>query len=606
MLIFFSILKSEEDFKIEANLGYNFFINNGNFNNFKGLIDCGQYSNGGGNGLSYGIGAKYRIDENISIEIPLNLINASLNMNHINSFYSRDLITNQVVTATAQTNLDSKITFLNISPSFNYRISQNLIQSNLFVKFSPYILLPINGSFVQSESIVSPNNAVFIDNNGLKSQFRNITNSDFSTLQTIFGVGLGFQNIIVLDKNFCFTQEIGYNKSFNNLLSDANWKIDFIRIKLGVEYKFTKSEKIIEPIIEKKVLKVDSIIQEIVVKKEIPKIEPKYIKIKEAKFKELKYTELVTLKSKIPIYNLFFESKTDKLLDTNDNGKNFYSNNQILGNIKDLEFSRTTNTNYLITIFLNKNDKYSEELFAKRSQKIRNLFDKFNITTQSIIFKSDFLKTVAEEIENANKVDIVFDQDNFFSENITNRNVSGVLELDLEKNTQSSIFINSDFTNYIETGNRNHIEIPFNIKNRILNNTHKIIIKSEDSLEYTYTIDDLSNAIKIKEIDIINYELILLFDFNSSELSIQNKQILEQFSKIVQGKELEILGSTDNTGDAKINGELSLLRAKVVGDCFKSFNLNIKTSLKTIEDKYPENFPQGKILNRSVKIKVIK
>ncbi|MCX6147892.1 MAG: hypothetical protein NTW25_11700 [Candidatus Kapabacteria bacterium] len=191
ILLNFGNLKSQEGFKIESKLGYNFFINNGNFSNFKGLIDCGTYTNGIGNGINYEIGTSFKLNDQVNISLNLNFIKANLNLNHNNVFLSRDLINNNVITTTAITNLDSKIDFINIIPKLRYKIPQLFIKSELFFSFEPFIMIPLNGSFQQSETIESPSNAVFIDNNGLKTQSRIITSSDFQTLQNVYGIGFG-------------------------------------------------------------------------------------------------------------------------------------------------------------------------------------------------------------------------------------------------------------------------------------------------------------------------------------------------------------------------------------------------------------------------------
>ncbi|MCX6147893.1 MAG: OmpA family protein [Candidatus Kapabacteria bacterium] len=362
-------------------------------------------------------------------------------------------------------------------------------------------------------------------------------------------------------------------------MKDVNWKIDYFSLKLGIDYKFSKSDKPLIPFNDEKVKTVIDTIKLISeVKKDEPKPETKFLKIKSAKFKELNYFENIKPKSHIPIYNLFFEKKSDKILETNEELKLFYTNSQIFGNLKDLEqLNFIENVNYEVIIYLDKNENYSDELFKKRTLVLLNMFEKYNIKSKNIKFKSEILNSIAEEIENYDKVNLNFIQTKYFGLNVIKKNINGILEIELEKNTQSPIFINSDFVNYIETSNRNNIEIPFNINDRIVSN----------------------------EIDLNNFEFLLLFEFNSSELNDRNISILNQFVQLAKNKEIEIIGSADNIGDSKVNEEIAISRANVVGNYINNNSTNIKTNIKTIQNKYPEDFPQGRILNRSVKIKII-
>jgi outer membrane protein OmpA-like peptidoglycan-associated protein len=117
------------------------------------------------------------------------------------------------------------------------------------------------------------------------------------------------------------------------------------------------------------------------------------------------------------------------------------------------------------------------------------------------------------------------------------------------------------------------------------------------------SLDQIEEVLKLD-----NFEAILRFDYDSSELTTGNQILLRQLAeKLPDGSTIRILGSADELGTDQRNKELSNERAEntqnfiqnVSGDKFK-----IETGINN--DKFPEDTPQGRFLNRSIKIIVNK
>lgn len=100
-----------------------------------------------------------------------------------------------------------------------------------------------------------------------------------------------------------------------------------------------------------------------------------------------------------------------------------------------------------------------------------------------------------------------------------------------------------------------------------------------------------------------NYSLIL-FDFNSSELGHANMKIIDFIKKNVSdNSKVFIEGFTDRTGEETYNLDLSLARAKQVGDAMKTGNIISKGSgnKRSLHDN---DLPEGRFYCRTVTIQV--
>lgn len=113
-----------------------------------------------------------------------------------------------------------------------------------------------------------------------------------------------------------------------------------------------------------------------------------------------------------------------------------------------------------------------------------------------------------------------------------------------------------------------------------------------------------------KEIELIlnNFEAILRFDYDKSNLPDENKNLLRQLCNILpDGCTIQLIGSTDALGTENRNVKLADERAKNAELFIKSIaNNKFKIELMKKINKFPESTPFGRFLNRSIRIKVKK
>lgn len=107
------------------------------------------------------------------------------------------------------------------------------------------------------------------------------------------------------------------------------------------------------------------------------------------------------------------------------------------------------------------------------------------------------------------------------------------------------------------------------------------------------------NKVGDKRIDKFN---LILFDFNSSEISGRNSEIIDIIdSRIEDNSTIQIKGYTDRMGDESLNERLSNSRAESANKALKKGNAQSKGYGEQIE-LYDNELPEGRMYNRTVEI----
>ncbi|HAC15949.1 MAG TPA: hypothetical protein DCE78_08405, partial [Bacteroidetes bacterium] len=110
----------------------------------------------------------------------------------------------------------------------------------------------------------------------------------------------------------------------------------------------------------------------------------------------------------------------------------------------------------------------------------------------------------------------------------------------------------------------------------------------------------------IVELSLKNFEALLRFNYNSSDLTDENQTLLRQLiQKLPDGSTILIIGSADMLGTAEHNQQLAGDRARKTENFIKNIaGSRIKIQTTTNVDKFSDDSPQGRFLNRSIKIRV--
>jgi outer membrane protein OmpA-like peptidoglycan-associated protein len=185
---------------------------------------------------------------------------------------------------------------------------------------------------------------------------------------------------------------------------------------------------------------------------------------------------------------------------------------------------------------------------------------------------------------------------------------------------ENEIIFDNDTTNSIDT----HTTIKpiyWNIQTNDLYPSqlpleYKLTIFTDDSASsyIGHITMDYSSSSKIRAINqpdktITKYSLVL-FDFDSPNLTDENKYVLDKYiiPNIKYNSSIDVYGYTDKIGNPDYNVKLSAARANAVKDYILTKNRNVKINtygLGSESDLFDNASPTGRQLSRTVQVLIV-
>jgi len=615
----------KERIAIHPKIGLLYNIHSANFKSFQGTVDCGLFKSGYGTGTSGAIFFEKQYEDDYFFGIGIGFADRSGTLVVSNSFPSRDLTNNQVVNVKTENKLIADVSFFEIQPDFRYILFDNLINGPFRLAGGIRLFFPLSARFEQKEEIVSPSGAVFT-NFGKRSKERELSSGRIETMDPVgYGVSIGFDNLLQVSNKSLFSQQIMFDWNFSNFTNDAKWKSLVIRIDLGYRFSLRQSEE--KPQIEIPPPPLPPI--EIIA--EEPPPTPIYdLKIKSARFELLTGNELLAT---APLVNsVFFSNNSSILLDNylttsiaeQDlfTGQALTLHNYLLPRIADII---KRNPNSSIVLEASTSGSISEpagtQLARARAETVKPKLISLGINESNITinprisprFPSN--QDFSEGIQENQRVDIILHNAPLqeYVEIQKYTELVGQVDVSIELHNYphgTTAEIHNSFNNsVIEINKSGEYTIDFN--ERIENDSKNIIFQCKLKVdgkemieEYMIDLSDLNRT--VIDLNLNYFNAILRFDYNSSALSDENKGLLKQLAeKLVTGATIQILGSADALGSEERNIQLSRERATNTEQYIKSVSGNkfkFETGIST--DKFSEETPQGRFLNRSIRIKV--
>jgi len=638
LLIPFTIISAseievKEILALTPKIGYGINLYSANFNKFQSSADCGVFEFGYGYGLNYSLFLETKFSDKEYFSFGISYIDRSGSMSLQDSVPKRYLQTGSVLWAYTTNKLIPQINFLEFSPEYRRSILKFSELWHLRAIGGLRFFIPLTSEFEQYEEITSPTNIAFKNSDGTLSRTRDIASGAIEDISR-FGIGftIGIENLMKSGKNSNFTQELLFDMNFTDYVQNVDWKGYAFRLNIGYRFEFDK-------IIKREIQQNDFAIIE-----KAPEIisEPQIIKRQEIKLNlfatnEMSITKGKELLSTTPIVNSVFFDQNSSLLSDDykinyDKEINYFdcepleAHKYILPRIADIIKNNKNATVEIIGATSGKNDEPKGEALA---------LERANIIKEKLIA----LKVLPTKINTVYQMnpDIISNKE---------------YEQGLEENRRADILVYNapiqeyvDFVNYSELKGMLDVEIqtkffapgdiinvktnlsdqvltttPADLKNNIFRLPFlKRITPDEQEIEISVEVwkDSVrtkeSISMKINKINVIdgNYDLsrfkaFLRFDYNSSKLSIENKELLTQLiSKLPKGSKIEILGSADALGSESRNSELTTQRA-LTTKLFINEIAKGKFSINTgvFNDKFNESTPQGRFLNRCIVIKI--
>lgn len=227
-----------ESFAVHAIGNFSMHSYSTKFASFQGSTLCSEFTSGSGTGLGYGLHIELPVQNSMAVTLGFTMNNRNGKLNTNSEFPVRNINQSGMITVTTDNQIEATLPYLDIQPDIRFNIIDNL---NFIARgFAGMVCkIPISPSFVQTESIVSPESAVFV-NNGITSQSRVLASGPINSSSVALGATLGAETMIRIAPAMHITQHIMYEIPLSNIVSDVPWKISGFRCGLGLRYSFRK------------------------------------------------------------------------------------------------------------------------------------------------------------------------------------------------------------------------------------------------------------------------------------------------------------------------------------------------------------------------------
>ncbi len=639
---------SNELFGIHPKGAYNYSMFLCNFKQFEETHTCGTFGDGSGKGIFGGLFIEKNFKDVFFAELGVGFINRSGQVKVDTNFPIRNRLTGLVETVYTDNIIEADLGFIEIQPQIAYIVSNNFISGLLKINLGLRGIIPITANYKYYEQIVKPDNAVFINENGKSSQRRDIAAGKILSINH-FGLGMnaGIENYLKAGANSFFTQHLQLDYNLSSIINSGKWNVFAVRLGLGFRFgvkpKVPEPKSAPKPILEPPIGEPQNQQPAITEQKkpskgdELEIINPEInLSVIEKNLKQYYGNELLAT---IPIVNaVFFDQNSAEL-------PNLYQYD--MPELNFFQIDALEAHKYLFTrlaTILKDNPKAKIELIGatsgetdepegqklalKRAQNVAEALKKCGISEKKISVKAMNLPSglsnqdFAEgRIENR-RVDITLTnaplQEYVDFQNFAE--VRGDVKLQIDNKglmPGEQITIKSEIlkeplsVRVTDLMDHNEFDIPIRLPydenkteyNYLFSATAK---NAQDSVSFAFDTEKLDRVL-INQ-DISNFKAILRFDYNSSELSQDNKGLLKQLAgKLPIGAIINILGSADALGTQARNEQLIAERAKVTSEYIESVNpgkFKYRTGMN--KEKFPEASPQGRFLNRSIIITVTK
>lgn len=643
-----SILFSNDDSKsimLGVTTGVNYIENQTNYSIIDSDTCCGEFNNGQDMGFYTGLNFEYEILSNFLLIQSRALFDsrpATLNA-ETNDYkiYNPDL--NEYENATVNNNFDATINYFTFGLNFLVQPLSNIpVRLGVGYDISD---ASITNEFSQSRSIVEPSGIMI---NGKSTEV--VDEGEMNNLTSSQGLSIGLSAKIQLDDRISLNPEFIYRHPINSIVNNSDWTSRIFRagasIMVSLNPVSDRNEKITDQLKEKPIIEKEEEI--IVIKKEEP-VDEKLIKKISAS--DLLITETVVTQT-YPILPYLFFNESDSNLDEK------YKLKGTTNNFKVDELEKNSLSIYyrMLDIIALRMKEYNSKIritgftdgvelkdsvdrlnLAKtRAQEVKNYFtDKWEIPSSliNISFReipySPTSNEYSEGLTENRRVKISSDDNRIlkpivhseFQEYKVNKdNLSINLDIESINNIKDlTININDDYKTIFNKTFFEDIreEINIDLKDDFIKS---LVTSDHKSLTLEILVTKNNGRIESKKMDLniefdkSNYELgrlnLIVFDFDKSEISNENKNMINTFivENIKENSTINVTGSTDYLGEKDYNKKLSTSRATNVANYIKNLvpdaQFNSIIGLGSENPQFDNSKPEGRFYCRTVFVEV--
>lgn len=646
--------------RLNLGIGYNLNMYQADFRKLGSISNCcPQFEKGAGNGINFAIVYDNLISKKMFLGIGLDYVGLNGKLEH-----TQDVdfgVNGSKIPGKINYSVDARISSVGLFVQAKYGLFEDF-----YFEIGPRFGMLMTADFTQYEKIIEPTNGiVYSDSLGTTRNNYNGAIPNINKLQYGLLGGLSYDIFLDKDRKFILTPNVRFNYSLRDISEGITWKAHFASGSISFKYHFYEPERII---IEKTKIdtvlivvkeKTTEIKRDTIVQKELPKISVDITHSgldKEGNeipnLKIFKFEEFLSSNVQPLLSFIFFDDNSSdfiKRLNVLDENKAKSFDIKSMKNIDAIEtYKQILNIVAVRLISIpkanitligcNSNDgleKGNLNLSKKRAEKVRDyLTNIWKISPDRIKIESRNLPEKASNasskdgMEENRRVEITSDNDEILEPLIS----TDTLRSSNPPTARFRVNINAELKKWkLIIANKGTIIKTFegnDSYNNIIDwHLSSDLIKSTElwsDLTYTIEIEDKYNqkansGIKKlpvetetiqnkkdekKQDKIIDKYSLILFDFNSSQLTKGNKKISDLIkSRIKPESDISIYGYTDRSGNTKRNEQLASERANVTAVAIERKDSKIfPVGSSTLV--YDNDLPEGRFYSRTVSIVV--
>ncbi len=622
-------LVEREWLAIHPRVGLGYTSHSATITSFEGVADCGLFDHGSSTKPQFSLSLETPLSSSLYLGLGFRYTDRSVDLFSDNTTLPSADVTKPggVVNVVFENSIVSTLQYVDIMPELRYHVSHlGKAQQRLGLGF--IAAFNMNARFNQQQRIVSPENVVYTSNN---QQTVSLSNGehDISTVNSmLMGVSLSVENLLPVGKSSFFTQQLSAETLFSDIVNSAPWKAFAIRADIGFRFSLQSSPEIPVPPVPAPppTPKKDSV-PPIVKNIESPKPLP----ILQAKIEELNaYLQTGNeLRATTSLVNAVFFDQNNAVIPP----RYIQKRPDLIETDDALEYHRAIlfsvanimKNNPKATIVLEGATSGSDEsgaltLAKQRADNVQSALIACGVEADRISTRATVLPRIASNSDYAQgreenrRVDILLT--NAPLQEYVSRQQYVQLLGTAQVNVEAHFFESGEirvqspaFKDYLLTESQSRsVDLSQRLNSDQGNYTFEISAHAPPFLNSRdeRTIDLAALRRERIVLNLKSFDAILRFDYNSSEFSQANKELLRQLvSALPEGSTIQIIGSADALGDEASNRQLSERRASSTENFIKSISASkfqLESSVST--EKFDESRPEGRFLNRNIRIRV--
>lgn len=596
------------------------------FSALPGTVDCGTYIRGRGNSIGVAATLEYRYTPAFHVGISAAYVGRGGRLQTPNDAEPAfDSTTGQIVEVITENALDTQLDYVEVAPTLwwePFTIGRSTFRMDAGLRLG----IPIRAAIQQTRRILAPANAVFLSNQQRTINWTHGYRSLADLVTPTLGMSLGLEHLLTIASRLQLLQRIGYDYTFTPPVRNVTWTVAGLRLEFGIRYSIEPTRQEISPPFPPP-LPIDT--PRIPIAEPTPLPAPSIdVHIRRFRGYREEGTELVAT---TPIVNaVFFDQNSAEIplryirrsADSIPSDDPVIAHRNILLVIAGILHRHPQSSVVLEGATAGEYEQGDTLLARRRAEAVARALEDLGISPSRIRLRWSRLPATPSNMDYAEgraenqRVDITL-QGAQILEYVSKQmfaDIVGELEVHVGGVAVSGTDISLSGTGGIvqtvhDTGTytipiRLRLEpgdsaVQLNVETRLPGTS----IQSQDAL--TVMLDTLER--RHVELSTKRFEAVLRFEYNSSQLSADNRELLRQLvSLIPTNAVVEIGGSADILGDAARNKKLADERAKATEEFLRrlSGTKQLRIVARGIERRFSDATPEGRFLNRSIRVTI--